>query len=199
MIARLSLLLGLSLLLSLRLPATIVEPPGFDSLVSQADYVVHAVVKSVTSEWQNDGPHKHIITKIELDVREVIKGTPPQPLVLEMLGGKVGNIEMAVEGAPKFYAGDEDILFIHGNGQQVSPLVGIMHGRYPIYRDAKSGQNYVVRSNGMPLYSAQDVSLPIAQASVFKQMNPAARPLTAAAFIGQIRVRASVPTAPREN
>jgi hypothetical protein len=171
-------------------PATTVRAPSFDSLVNQADYVVRAVVKSVSSEFQTSGTNRHIITKVALSVSEVVKGTPPQPLVLEMLGGKVGDVVMTVDGAPQFLVGDEDILFIHGNGEQISPLVAIMYGRYPIYRDATSGEDYVVRSNGMPLYSEQDVSLPLTKLSTAKEANSGARPMTAAAFIGKIRAAA---------
>src|ERR1019366_6473746 len=101
------------------LPAwcTSVVPPDFSQLVNESDYIVRAVVKSVTSEWRENQGGRHIFTFVELDVREVIAGTPPQPLILEMLGGKVGNEELAVAGAPKFKVGDEDILFIQGNGQ----------------------------------------------------------------------------------
>ena len=140
--------------------ATSVIPPEFNQLVDQADYIVRAVVKSVTSELRTSGPHRHIITKVELDVREVISGTPPQPLVLQLLGGKVGDEEMVVEGAPRFKVGDEDILFVHGNGRQLCPLVAMMYGRYPIKRD-DHGREYMTRSNGTPLLSEQEVAQPM--------------------------------------
>ena len=138
-----------------------VIPPKFAELVKQSDYIVHAVVKSVTSEMFSNGAHRHIITKVELDVREVISGAPPQPLVLQMLGGKVGAEEMVVEGAPKFKVGDEDILFLHGNGRQLNPLVALMHGRYPIKREAGTGREYMTRSNGRPLTNEQEVVQPM--------------------------------------
>jgi hypothetical protein len=173
-------------------PATTVIPPEFNKLVGQADYIVRAVVKSVTSELRTNGPHRHIITKVELEVREVISGTPPQPLVLEMLGGKVGAEELVVEGAPKFKAGDEDILFIHGNGRLFTPLVALMHGRYPIKREAGTGREYVVRNDGSPLTSEQNVVLPIAE-SVSAQ--PAARDsadaLSPADFVSRIKAAAT--------
>ncbi len=140
--------------------ATTVIPPDFDHLVAQADYVVRAVVKAVTSELRTDGPHRHIVTKVELDVREVISGTPPQPLVLQLLGGKVGDEEMVVDGVPKFKVGDEDILFVHGNGRQFCPVVALTYGRFPVKRDDK-GREYVARANGAPLLSEQDVAKPM--------------------------------------
>jgi len=180
--------LALSLLaLPLRSLATSVVAPDFGSLVGQSDYVVRAVVKSVTCEWREHNGQQYIASKIELEVREVIKGTPPSPLVLDVVGGKIGDEELTVEGAPKFLVGDEDILFVQGNGRQVYPLTAMMHGRYPIFRDAKSGERLVLRSNGMPLYSEQDVSLPMTKLSAVKEQDPAAKPMTADNFIRKIR------------
>ncbi len=180
--------LALSLLL---LPAfsraTTVVPPDFDSLVAQADYVVRVVVTSINSEWRTDSQGRHIITKVELAVKEVITGTPPQPLVLEVLGGTVGDRTMRVDGAPRFYVGEEDILFVHGNGRQFIPLVALSHGQYPILRDEKSGAASVLRSNGMPLYSEQDVSLPMSTIGPGKAQQASARPLTPAEFSAKIR------------
>ena len=142
--------------------ATSVIPPTFTELVNQADYIVRAVVKSVNSEYA--GPEqKMIITKVELDVREVIAGTPPKPLVLTMLGGKVGPKTITLTGAPQFAVGDEDILFVQGNGQQAFPLVAIMHGRYPIRREAGTGREFISRSNHVPLRSTAEVGLPVAE------------------------------------
>jgi len=172
--------------------ATTVTAPDFDSLVSQADYVVRTVVKSVNSEWQVEGANRSIVTKIELTVSEVIKGDPPSPLVLEILGGTIGNTTMAVDGVPKFKVGDEDILFIHGNGQQFSPLVGLMYGRYPIVRDSVSGEEIVLRSNGIPLYDTNEVSQPMTPGAA----QIAAHPLTATAFADKIRASASQHASP---
>jgi hypothetical protein len=175
-------------LVPLRGLATSVVAPDFDSLVSQADYVVRGVVKSVNSEWRITGANRSIITKVEVTVTEVIKGNPPTPLVLEMLGGRMGQMSMVVDGAPTFKVGDEDILFIHGNGQQFSPLVGIMYGRYPISHDAASGADTVLRSNGSPLYDSKDV----AQAMTPAAAQPAGYPLTAADFADKIRTSVSL-------
>lgn len=187
---RLPTLLGLIValvFLPLRTLATSVEAPAFDQLVNQADYIVRATVKSVTSAWRDKNGHHYIATQVALDVKEVIRGTPPNPLVLDMVGGTVGDDELVIEGAPKFHVGEESIFFVHGNGTQFYPLVAIMHGLYPIFKDAKTGTEYAVRSNGMPLYSEQDVSLPMTTLSAVKTQNPAAQPMTARAFINKIR------------
>jgi hypothetical protein len=186
--------LGFGLLLAIQpapARATSVQAPEFTALVEQADYVVRAVVKSARSEWRETGGHRYIATKVTLEVREVIKGTPPLPLVLDFLGGRVGDDELIVEGVPRLTVGEEDILFVRGNGRAFYPLVGVMHGFYPIYRDQKSGQDYVARSNGMPLYHERDVSLPLMELSATKATDAQAKPMTAAAFASRIRAQTS--------
>jgi hypothetical protein len=77
-----------------------------------------------------------------------------------MLGGKIDDKQMIVEGSPTFAVGDEHILFIRGNGVQFNPLVALMHGQYPVKKDA-TGRAYVSRSDGSPLRDEKDVSLPM--------------------------------------
>lgn len=180
--------LALALLLPLRSLATTVEAPEFNELVDLSDYVVRGVVTAFAPEWRetSDG-RRYIATRVEVNVLDVIRGTPPAKLVLEVLGGRVGEDELVVEGAPRFLVGDEGVFFVRGNGRIFFPLVGLMHGLYPILHDFKDGQDYVLKSNGMPLYSAEDVSLPMDRLSAAKASDPAARPLTAEAFIRQVR------------
>ncbi len=170
--------------------ATTVVPPDFAQLVNESDYIVRAVVKSVNSEWREKDGHRHIFTLVELDVREVITGTPPQPLVLEMLGGRVGEEEMRVVGAPRFKIGDEDILFVRGNGRNIVPLFAIMHGRYPILKETGTSREYVARSNHAPMQDAAEVSLPMAGDTAPQmqlRMTSTATALTPAQFVQQIK------------
>jgi hypothetical protein len=172
---------------------TSVSAPAFNSLVGQADYIVRAVVKSVHAEAET-GPHGRIIQSyVELDVREVIAGTPPTPLVLRLLGGRVGNEEMVLQGAPQFKVGDEDILFIHGNGSMAYPLVAIMHGRYPIRQDAVTSRRFMARSNGEPLRSTAEVSRPMNERLVQSLQASPVPALTPEQFILQIRQVANQP------
>jgi len=83
--------------------ATTVIQPTFEQMVGSADYVVRVVVKSVESSWRDDTTRpgqRYIGSNITLDVREVITGTPPQPLVLDVVGGKVGKEELSISGTP---------------------------------------------------------------------------------------------------
>ncbi len=177
-------------LLPLRVSATSVVPPKFEELVNESDYIVRAVVKSVTSEWREKQGQRRIYTFVELEVREVIAGTPPQPLVLRMLGGRVGDEELVIEGAPKFEVGQEDVLFIRGNGRQFYPLTAVMHGRYPIMKEAATGRAYIARANRTPLTAVAEVSQPLPESVATESKDAAtamSRALTPESFIQSIR------------
>ena len=165
--------------------ATTVIAPDFAQLVGQADYIVRATVKSVSAEFRTTPQGRAIFTKVELQLLETITGTPPQPLVLELLGGTVGDVTMRVEGVPLFHVGDEDILFVQANGRQFYPLVGIMHGKYPVKRDPQTGGTIVTRSNGVPLHDVREVKGDLDAASAAQVASQP--PLTPEVFAGQIR------------
>lgn len=150
--------------------ATTVVPPDFAELVRGSDFVVRARVKSVESEARRQQGRALIFTRVTVEVLETIAGEPPTPLVLTLLGGRVGEDELVVEGAPTFAVGDEDILFVQGNGVNFHPLYAVMHGRYPVKHDAATGRDYVTRNDGVPLADVAEVALPLGDAAA-----PAAR------------------------
>lgn len=174
--------------------ATTVEPPTFDRLVNESDYVVHALTKSVIAEKRvsADGKGK-IVTRVELEVIEVIAGTPPPKIILEFLGGRVGREQLTVQGSPQFRAGDEDILFVSGNGRSICPLYAMMHGRYLVQKDPTSGRKRVARSDGSALENTQQVAAPIEAHAAAEEPRRQTAALAAAldptAFISQIRAQ----------
>ncbi|HEY8995740.1 MAG TPA: hypothetical protein VIM71_13815 [Lacunisphaera sp.] len=186
--------LAASALLVLLLPAaraTTVIAPTFDRMVASSDYIVRATVKSVVSDWRQnpDKPgERYIGSMVELNVLEVIKGTPPSPLVLDLVGGRVGDKELTIEGMPKFVVGEETILFVKGNGRQIIPLVGMMHGKYNVRHNKLTGRDEVFRHNGDPLYNEQDISRAAStDGAPSSQQTKAANPLTASDFATRIR------------
>ena len=169
-------------------PATTVVQPTFDRLVGSSDYIVRAVVKSVDSEWRENPAkpgQRYIGSKVTLDVREVIKGTPPSPLVLDLVGGRIGEEELVIDGAPKFQVGQESVLFVRGNGVNFFPLTAMMHGFFPIRHDARTGRDQVLRHDGRLLYNTGELE-PVAAPSALVR-SPADRPMTPQAFRDRIQ------------
>ncbi|HVU25954.1 MAG TPA: hypothetical protein VHE13_17620 [Opitutus sp.] len=155
--------------------ATTVLPPTFDELVNNSDYIVRARTKAVTAEKQQSAHGAKIYTEVELEIVDVVGGTPPAQVTLRFLGGRVGDEQMIIEGMPRFHVGDEDILFVSGNGRSIAPLYGMMHGRFPVRTDRESGRKYVTRANGAPLGSTAQIA-----AAMTKEAGVDARQLEAA-------------------
>jgi len=180
--------------------ATTVNPPEFPQLVNESDYIVRAVVKSVTMKLRVMPSGKSMpFSLVELEVKQVIAGKPPVPLILEVLGGKTGGRELSISGAPKMVVGEESILFVQGNGRQIFPLVRMAHGQYPIMKEAATGREYVVRSDGAPLRSVSEVSRPIhtteGKVALATQATAqaATQALTPDEFVRQIRTNITAP------
>ena len=188
-VRRISLgLAALSLLIAVPLvQATTVVQPTFDRLVGSSDYIVRAVVKSVDSEWRENATkpgQRYIGSKVTLEVREVIKGAPPNPLVLDMVGGRVGQEELTIDGAPKFQVGQENVLFVSGNGTNFYPLTGLMHGFFPVRHDARTGQDQMTRYDGRLLYSEKELD---PSASSLGTRSASDRPMTPDSFRDRIQ------------
>lgn len=128
--------------------ATTVIPPTFDELVGQAEVIFEGTVTDVTSQWVGEGGQRHIVSYVTFRVDDSIKGDAGASYTLRMLGGTVGDYTMGVTDAPVFARGERDILFVEKNGSQFIPLVGIMHGRFAIKRDAQTGRETVATDHG---------------------------------------------------
>lgn len=126
--------------------ATVVIPPTFEQLVrwSQAILVVDTVAQR--SEWQ--GPR--IVTHVTFRVLDAWKGERVAQLELTFLGGTVGDRTLRIDGMPTFRPGDRDVLFVDAS-DGASPLVGFMHGRFPVVRDSVTGTERVLTFDGRPL------------------------------------------------
>lgn len=128
-----------------RATASLVVHYDFEQLVSQADGIVHAVVANQHAEWAG----QTIVTTIELDVIECLKGPygAGETVALQQAGGVVDDLAMRIAGAPEFRVGDEVVVFLEGGPQSGRPLVlGMSQGLFTVVPDADSGQPLVTRS-----------------------------------------------------
>lgn len=170
--------------------ATTVIPPDFTTMVNQSDYVVRAVVKSATAEEQATTGQDKIYTHVELEVRQVIAGEPPSTVVLRLLGGRVGDRELVVDGMPALRVGEECILFVKGNGRMLCPVYAMSYGAFPVKEDPATQRRYVTREDQTPLASVDEISQPLgttaADLPAAERMAPA-RGMTPDEFVRQIQ------------
>jgi hypothetical protein len=137
-------------------PATTVIPPTFDQLVSDAELIFQGTVTHTRSQWTGEGAERHIDTYVTFSIEDAIKGAPGNSYTIRMLGGTVNGETIEVSDTPRFKVGDRDILFVEHNGSQFVPLVGIMHGRFHVQKDA-GGRDIVAKDNGLSLANVAEL------------------------------------------
>jgi hypothetical protein len=142
--------------------ATSVIPPSFPELVAEADSIYRARVTAIEPRRVAGADGTSVIkTFVTFAVERVLKGTDKPEVVLEFLGGTIGDETLTVSGVPTFNLGDREIVFVQKNGLQFCPLVGVMHGRYRVLRDESTKRDFVARDNRVPLADVTEVELPM--------------------------------------
>ena len=127
--------------------AASVTPPTFGELVHEAEAIVTGTVTDIRSDWGPRGTAGPIYTHVTVRVDSALKGPPTPTRTLRFLGGSVGDTTLAVPGVPTFAVGDRAVFFIAPEKDSVSPLVGLMHGRFRV-QHAADGNDYVALFDG---------------------------------------------------
>jgi len=165
------------LVMPLSLRATTVIAPTFDELVRAAEVVFRGEVIDTRSRLVATPDGETIVTDVYFNVERVLKGKTGATLVLQFLGGKVGDRRYQIEGMPTFLVGDRDVLFATPSQQLACPLVAMMYGRVRIVTDPGTKESLVRRFDGAPVREASAVT--------FRASQPALSPnasMSAAAF-----------------
>lgn len=182
-----SVALGVLLLARGAAPTSVVAPTLPD-LVSTAESIVVADVVDVRSAWVVSRAGRAIVTDVTFSIRQTLKGTTYAQRSFEFLGGTVGDDTLRVSGMPEFHIGDRDVLFLRDSGTPVSPIVGLMYGRFRIVRDATTGVEIVRTYDGRPLAALEEIG---------RQQPPAfvapARALTLNDFLSAVNTRVRAP------
>ena len=139
------------------LHATSVVPPTFTALVERAQVVFVGETVAVESRWITTSAGPAIVTRVTYRVERTIKGSLGAQTTLEFLGGTVGEARFEVSGVPKFRVGDKDVIFADERGRPVSPIVGVMHGRFRVLHDPASGRESMARFNFQPFASISEL------------------------------------------
>lgn len=131
---------------------------GFDELVQSSALVFHGRVTGTRSRLL-PGP-QGIVTDVEFDVIEVLKGEAPGRLTLNFAGGTVDGVGMRVHGLNRPVEGEEGVYFVEQLVRpQVNPLYGWDQGHYRVRADA-DGVRRVFASSGAPVLSASPAASP---------------------------------------
>lgn len=113
-----------------------------ETLLRSSDVVVVGTVTSIESTpVAAQGP---VYTYISIQPDNVIKGTlGPETLILREPGGGIGNRRVWIYGAPEFWVGERNLLFLTLNTDGTLQTNGLSMGKYTIGVDATGGTTAV--------------------------------------------------------
>ena len=149
-----------SLLTPGRAAPTTVVALTFDELLAGADEVFIGQVVGQRSVWEESRSGRLIVTQVTFRIERTLKGAPRIQAMLEFMGGTIADETMRVDGVPRFQIGDRDVLFLTGDARPVSPVVGVMQGRFRIVRDPDRGIDTVLTFGGDAIATLEDVGRP---------------------------------------
>lgn len=138
------------------IPAASVIAPTFRELVAEAQLVFVGHVTATQPLWVNAGAQREISTDVTFEVESILKGESAPTRVLRFMGGTLEESTLRIPGVPQFVVGDRALLFVSSTTHAISPLVGVMHGRFPIRRGT-DGFDYVTLHDGRAFSRVEQV------------------------------------------
>lgn len=144
-----SLLLTLLLLASGAGEATVIRLFSERDLVRSADVVVTGTVVSQQSRWASPGRHIYTFSHVRVAAVVVSKGValrPEERIMVQQIGGVVGDTHLKVPGVSLLRQGEQVLLFLRKNpgSYEGYHLVGMAQGHYSIATQP-DGRRYISR------------------------------------------------------
>ena len=144
MISLKGLLIPLILVLPFQAYALSAVDVSDEQLTQKAEMIVIGRVLSAYSE--KDTSSGDIFTYITVRVSDQLKGkSRTQDIVLKTAGGRVGEEFVTFPGAADFYKNEEVLLFLERRPDRSLMPIGMVLGKYSVYRDSETGKRIVYR------------------------------------------------------
>ena len=114
------------------------------ALAQQSHQIVIGRVAATRAHWNES--HTRIVTDVDVDVSQSLKGVPATRVTLTQLGGEGDGVRVSVAGCAAFKPGEEALLFVWHDARGRSQLTGLAQGKFEIERDTRTGEAYVQRA-----------------------------------------------------
>jgi len=82
-------------------------PADIERMVQRSTLIVHGSVAKKEPKWVG----RVLYTQYELAVQETLKGPERKSVLVSVVGGRSGNVELRVPGAPELSTGDQLVFF----------------------------------------------------------------------------------------
>lgn len=123
------------------------------ALARASHQIVIGHVAATRAHWNDT--HTRIVTDVDVDVSESLKGAPATRVTLTQLGGEVDGVKVTVDGCAAFRPGEDAVLFVWRDARGRAQLTGMAQGKFEIERDARTGARTVQRRT--PGFAVRDL------------------------------------------
>ncbi len=123
--------------------ATTLARLSLDDLARAATLIVRARCVATSSRWESGT----VWTFAEFDVSETFKGSAPERVTVRLPGGQAKGFTVHVEGAPRFTAGEEGVLFLEKTRMSDYAITAWTEGTFRLHRDARTGRETVTQDS----------------------------------------------------
>jgi hypothetical protein len=125
--------------------ATTAKLASDEQLVLTSRLILTGTVQSVQADW--DKKRQNIYTYVTVKISEVLKGQiRNDTVVIKQAGGRVGDDEIIIDGAPKYQVGQDVLLFLNTLPDGALTIAHLFQGKYEIITDAESGLKIAQRT-----------------------------------------------------
>jgi len=138
--------------LALAAGATTLVQMDLDKLTAAASVVARVRCVANESHWEGG----EIYTFTTFEVAEALKGSAPQQITVQLIGGHVGSLTAKVDGVPRFSPGEETFLFLEAKTSGHWGVTGWVQGTFRIRRDPNTKQETVTQdTSGVSVFDPQ--------------------------------------------
>jgi hypothetical protein len=129
--------------------ATTLARLSLEQLAAGSDAVARVRCTSSESHWERAS----IWTVTTAEVVETLKGSLPAEIAVRLPGGRVGHLNAAIEGTPRFHPGDDVVVFLQRSTAGGFTVAGWVEGTFRIARDPRTGAESVTQdSSAFPVF-----------------------------------------------
>ncbi|MBK7992577.1 MAG: hypothetical protein IPK14_03945 [Blastocatellia bacterium] len=125
------------------------------NLVLSSDAILTGKVLSIESRW--DASKTNIYTDITIALNQTIKGDlGSNTIVIEQVGGKIGDKQVWLTGSPEFSVGEEVLLFLKANSEGVLHTAHMGMGKFSISQTSENKTVFRPSLDKSKVYNAQE-------------------------------------------
>jgi hypothetical protein len=133
----------LAVLLTASLSASVAIPAEINTLVHDAQAIVHGRIVRLQGRASGDG--LGIETLVTMEAESYLKGDLGRDVTFVVVGGQLGRYRSVVSGAPQFAEGQEVVLFLGAKAPALPHVIRLSQGAFRVAVDRRTGARTIRR------------------------------------------------------